>query len=193
MKQKKVIIFTGPSGVGKGTIEKIIFQNKELNLALSVSATTRGIRSGEEHGKHYFFISKEQFKKDILDNKFIEYNKHFDNYYGTYKAQIDRIISNGFNAFLEIETHGALNVLKYYKEHNELDQIISIFIAPPSIEILKDRILERGTESAEQLEMRLNKAKEELKNQEHFKHIVVNDDVQRAADEVAKIILEAIT
>lgn len=192
MKPKKVIIFTGPSGVGKGTIERIIFQNQALNLALSISATTRSIRAGEKHGEHYFFISKEQFQQDISDNKFVEYNEHFGNFYGTYKAEIDRIISNGFNAFLEIETHGALNVLKYYKEHNELDHVVSIFIAPPSIEILKDRILERGTESVEQLEMRLDKAKDELKSKEHFQHVVINDDVERAANEVAKIILEAI-
>ncbi|MGZ9413398.1 guanylate kinase [Mycoplasma sp. Z386] len=189
MKKNKLVILAGPSGVGKGTIEKILFENNELKLKLSCSATTRKPREGEINGVHYHFISNEEFEDKIKKNEFIEWNKHFNNYYGTLYSEIEKINQEGFLPLLEIETIGALNIKKYYKERNEEDSVISIFLLPPSMNDLYTRIKNRGTESEEQIQIRIDKAVLELEEKDKFLHKVVNDIPLNAASKIKEIII----
>ncbi|ADM21883.1 Guanylate kinase Gmk [Mesomycoplasma hyorhinis HUB-1] len=186
----KLIVLIGPSGVGKGSIEEILFQNPNLKIKLSVSATTRDKRPNEVDGKNYYFISKEDFKNKIKNNEFLEWNKHFNNYYGTLKSEVDNIIKEGYSPILEIETVGALNIMKMYEQANKSDQLVTIFIAPPTFDDLKKRIISRKTDSYEQIQLRIDKSLEELSQQHKFQYIVVNKDLKVAAKEVEKIILE---
>lgn len=185
--KNKLIVFTGPSGVGKSTIEKHLFNDPELKLKLSCSATTRKPRNGEKNGQHYFFISHDEFNKKIENDEFVEWNAHFSNKYGTLKSEIKKISDDGYYPFLELETFGARNVMNRYGE----DNIISIFVAPPSIEELKSRIVNRGTESDEQIQERMAKVEEEMSQRRHFQHIVINNNVKQTANEIRKIILES--
>ena len=184
--KNKLVLFTGPSGVGKSTIENYLFNDSELKLKLSCSATTRKPRNGEKNGNHYFFISEEEFDKKIANHEFLEWNAHFSNKYGTLKSEIQKILDSGYQPFLELETFGAKNVMQEYGEEN----IISIFLAPPSIEELKFRIINRGTENTEQIHERMTKVEEEMSQKRHFQHIVINHDVKQAISEIKKIILE---
>ncbi|WP_215743976.1 guanylate kinase [Mesomycoplasma hyorhinis] len=186
----KLIVLIGPSGVGKGSIEEILFQNPNLKIKLSVSATTRDKRPNEVDGKNYYFISKEDFKNKIKNNEFLEWNKHFNNYYGTLKSEVDNIIKEGYSPILEIETVGALNIMKMYDQANKSDQLVTIFIAPPTFDDLKKRIISRKTDSHEQIQLRIDKSLEELSQQHKFQYIVVNKDLKVAAKEVEKIILK---
>ncbi|AEC46297.1 guanylate kinase [Mesomycoplasma hyorhinis] len=186
----KLIVLIGPSGVGKGSIEEILFQNPNLKIKLSVSATTRDKRPNEVDGKNYYFISKEDFKNKIKNNEFLEWNKHFNNYYGTLKSEVDNIIKEGYSPILEIETVGALNIMKMYEQANKSDQLVTIFIAPPTFDDLKKRIISRKTDSHEQIQLRIDKSLEELSQQHKFQYIVVNKDLKVAAKEVEKIILK---
>lgn len=184
----KIIMITGPSGVGKGTIEKELFKDESLNIDFSVSATTRTKREGEINGKHYHFISKSEFEKLIKEDAFLEYSQHFNNYYGTpYKEVFDKI-NDGKNVLVEVETNGAVNIIKRLKEKNKDDLLISIFIVPPSIDILKDRIIKRNSENEESLNDRLKRAKEELSYTKYFKHIVENDNLESAVKTIKEII-----
>lgn len=186
----KLIVLIGPSGVGKGSIEEILFQNPNLKIKLSVSATTRDKRPNEVDGKNYYFISKEDFKNKIKNNEFLEWNKHFNNYYGTLKSEVDNIIKEGYSPILEIETVGALNIMKMYEQANKSDQLVTIFIAPPTFDDLKKRIISRKTDSHELIQLRIDKSLEELSQQHKFQYIVVNKDLKVAAKEVEKIILK---
>lgn len=186
----KLIVLIGPSGVGKGSVEEILFQNPNLKIKLSVSATTRDKRPNEVDGKNYYFISKEDFKNKIKNNEFLEWNKHFNNYYGTLKSEVDNIIKEGYSPILEIETVGALNIMKMYEQANKSDQLVTIFIAPPTFDDLKKRIISRKTDSHEQIQLRIDKSLEELSQQHKFQYIVVNKDLKVAAKEVEKIILK---
>lgn len=184
--KNKLILFTGPSAVGKATIEHYLFKDKELKLELSVSATTRAPRINERDGVHYYFISDEEFDKKIENDEFIEWNKHFSNKYGTLKSEITRIQNEGKTPFIEVEVIGAKNIIEKFGG----DDIISIFIAPPSIEKLKERILGRGTESEDQVNERLARVEEELTYKEIFDHVVYNDVIEDAVNEVKNIIKE---
>ncbi|MDJ1645840.1 guanylate kinase [Mycoplasma phocimorsus] len=188
---KMLIIFCGPSGVGKGTIERYLFNNKQLKLALSISVTSRLPREGEIEGIHYFFISKEEFKQKIRDNKLIEYSKHFNNYYGTLKEQVDTIITNGSIPFLEIETNGARKIIEENEITNEYD-IISIFVHAPDMKELESRIRNRNTESEENIRLRLEKAKSEIGESGLFQYHVTNHTPEQAANEISKIIIKHI-
>lgn len=184
-----IIIFVGPSGVGKGTIEQILFKNELLKLKLSISATTRQPRSGEVNGQHYFFISKDEFTSKINNNELIEYNFHFDNYYGTLFTEIDRIHNEGYVPFLEIETKGAKKILEnssISKKYN----IITVFILPPTFEELEQRIIGRNTETEESITKRMIKANEELAEQDIFKYKVINDEPYRAANEITELLMK---
>nr|WP_033161253.1 guanylate kinase [[Mycoplasma] collis] len=185
----KIIILVGPSGVGKGSIEKILFTFKELKLKLACSATTREPRNGEKDGFHYYFISKDEFEQKIKNNEFIEWNLHFDNYYGSLFSEIEKIKNEGFNPILEIETFGALKIFDFFQKLNRKSELIPIFIKPPSIKELKKRINERGTEDKVQIEKRVQKAKDELKQRKYFPYIIKNDDLYKAAEEIKNIIL----
>ncbi|VEU75488.1 guanylate kinase [Mycoplasmopsis maculosa] len=189
--KKPIVIFTGPSGVGKGTIEKILFEDEELRLKLSCSATTRKPREGEVNGIHYFFISKEEFKSKIDSNSFLEYSFHFDNYYGTLFEEIDRIHNSNKIPFLEIETNGAKQILKNVLTNKQY-KIITLFLLPPSIEELKSRIENRNTENDEAIQKRLLKAEEEISDSNIFQYKIINDDALKAAKDIKRIILNEI-
>ena len=184
MKKGKFIVVSGPSGVGKGTIcERLI---KELNAWYSVSTTTRNPREGEVDGVNYFFISKEEFKEKIDKGEFLEYNIYNDNYYGTSKKIVLEKMDAGINVFSEIDVNGAHNIKKIFPD------ALLIYIAPPSLEALKERLIGRGTESLEVIEKRLEIAKKELKEIDFYDYVVVNDDLDKAVNEVRQIILKKI-
>ncbi|MGP1451798.1 MAG: guanylate kinase [Metamycoplasmataceae bacterium] len=188
---KPIIIFTGPSGVGKGTIEQLLFTYPELKLMFSCSATTRKPRTGEINGEHYHFISKEEFLKKIDNNEFLEYSFHFDNYYGTLYSEIDKIHAKNGVPFLEIETNGAKQILQKISNNKDYN-LITIFVLPPSIDELEKRIIKRNSESEESLKKRIEKAQNELKEAHLFRYRVISDDVERSALEVKSIILKEI-
>lgn len=184
-KKGKLIILSGPSGVGKGAIISKLFTNKSLNLAYSVSMTTRKSRNKEQEGINYFFVDVPTFLKHIKLNDFLEYTNFIGNYYGTSKRYVLNLQNQGYNVILEIEVDGASQVLKNYEYR---DDIISIFIMPPSYQELEQRIRMRASESEEIIEKRLNKAKEEFKVQHEYDYIVINDDLDIAVKEITAII-----
>ncbi|MGV2392476.1 UNVERIFIED_CONTAM: guanylate kinase [Campylobacter lari] len=190
-KKQPIVIFTGPSGVGKGTIEKTLFEDEKLRLQLSCSATTRNPREGEINGKHYFFISKEEFLNKIDSNSFIEYSFHFDNYYGTLYSELDSIHSYNKIPFLEIETNGAKQILENPHNHKKY-KLITIFVLPPTIDELRSRIINRKTETPDAINKRLIKAQDEINDANLFKYQIINDDAIRAAYEIRDVILKEI-
>lgn len=178
----KFIVVSGPSGVGKGTIcNKLI---NELNAWYSVSTTTRRPREGEIDGVNYFFITKDEFEKKIKNDEFLEYNLYNENYYGTSKKAVVDKINNGINVFSEIDVNGARNIKKIFPD------ALLIYIAPPSIDDLKERLIGRGTENIDKINERLKIAEEELKQANFYDYVVVNDDLEKATSEVKKIILK---
>ncbi|MDK2819590.1 MAG: guanylate kinase [Mycoplasmataceae bacterium] len=181
----KVIIITGPSGVGKGTIEKELFKFKELKLALSCSMTTRKKRANEVEGVHYYFSNNEEFSRKIENDEFLEYSSHFGNYYGTLKSEVDQHILKGFDVIVEVDTVGAINIINKFNDENKSDKLISIFITPPNLEVLEERIRTRNSESDDSIKQRLKKAKKEIKQTSNFKFIIINNNL---ADSVNKII-----
>ena len=181
MKKGKFIIISGPSGVGKGTIYNVLL--KELNAWYSVSMTTRDIRDGEVDGVNYYFISKDEFRKRIDEGKLLEYNIYNDNYYGTPKDKVLEKLEEGIDVFLEIDVNGARNIKKIF------DDALLIYIAPPSIDILRERLIGRGTEQMETIENRLRIAEEELKQIDFYDYVVVNGDLDKAINEVREIIV----
>lgn len=180
-KKGKLFVYAGASGVGKGTIMKELLKRNE-NIKLSVSATTRNPREGEVHGREYFFVTKEKFEEMISENGFLEHAQYCDNYYGTPKAYVDEQLESGFNVFLEIELQGAQNVLKMRPD------AVSIFILPPSDEELERRLRDRGTETEEAIQKRLSQAKVEMENAKMYKYTVINDDLDKAIEEVLEIV-----
>ena len=177
--KNKLIVISGPSGVGKGTIVNELL--KKGDYALSVSCTTRAPRVGEKEGISYFFISKQKFLSMIEDGGFLEYDNHFENYYGTPKDFVEKQLQTK-NVILEIEVNGAFKVKKSYPE------AILIMIAPPGMEELKSRLVGRGTESAEDIEERLARLDYELAQSDKYDYTVINDDLERAIGEIEKII-----
>lgn len=184
-KKGKLIIISGPSGVGKGVIISKLFTNKNLKLAYSVSYTTRKPRNNEKDKINYFFVNKKTFLERIKNNDFLEYTFFIDNYYGTSKSYIEKLLNQGLNVILEIEVDGASQVLTNYSNKSN---IISIFIMPPSYQELEQRIRLRASESQAIIERRLNKAKEEFKVQHQYQFIVVNDVLEEAVQEITDII-----
>lgn len=182
MKNKGLlIVYTGASGVGKGTIMKKLLA-KNPNLRLSVSATTRAPREGEVDGREYYFVTHEQFDELIAQDGFLEHAEYVGNKYGTPKAAVFKMLDEGFDVILEIEVKGFLQIKKACPD------CVTIFIAPPSFEELQARLRGRGTEDEEVIAARLETAKNELQSQDLFDYVVVNDDADRAADEVLSII-----
>lgn len=181
-KRGNVVVITGPSGVGKGTIVKQILA-KYNDIVLSVSATTRKIRPGERNGVEYYFKSVEEFKNLIDEGQMLEWAIFADNYYGTFKDAVKEKINEGKDVILEIEVQGAMQV------KDKLPESILIFIAPPSLEELKTRLVGRATETPEVVMKRLKIAEEELKTTNKFKYVVKNDNLELAIKEVENIIL----
>lgn len=182
MKRGNLIILSGPSGVGKGTIKDQLLLDESLNLHYSVSCTTRKPRIGEVDGIHYYFISQDQFDEMIQEDAFLEYARFVDHSYGTPSKVIEEKRQAGKNVLLEIELHGALQVIA------KCPDALSIFILPPSLEELHKRLMGRGTESPEVVQKRFDTAKEELAMQDHYQYRVVNDTVDRAVKEITEII-----
>jgi len=181
MSKAKLVVISGPSGTGKGTIIKQILQRKK-DVALSVSCTTRAPRPGEQDGVDYYYVSKEKFQEMIEQDAFLEYESFFDNSYGTPEAPVREKLAAGISVILEIDVKGGMNVKKRAADAE------MIFIAPPSMEILKARLVGRNTETAEQIEKRTQRAFDEMKYQNQYEHIVVNDDLETAIQEVIAII-----
>ena len=186
MNKGLLIVFSGPSGVGKGTVIKELMKKTELNLIYSVSMTTRKPREGEIDGVNYFFVSKEEFEQAIANHEFLEYARFVDNYYGTPKAYVEKQRALGKNVLLEIETVGAKQVLDISKDD---PGCLSIFMAPPSIEELEARIRGRQTETEAVIQKRVARARQELQEASHYQHVVVNDKVDLAVKEISDIIL----
>ncbi|WP_138203283.1 guanylate kinase [Haloimpatiens lingqiaonensis] len=176
-----LIVISGPSGTGKGTICKEVL--KRNDFWLSVSATTRSPRKGEQHGKEYYFLTKEEFEAKIEERDFLEYAHVYNNYYGTPKSNVIEKLEKGKDVILEIDIQGAINVKKAYSE------AILIFILPPSYEELKNRIVNRGTETEESLKTRLESANREIECSKEYDYVVVNDTVDAAVRRVESIIL----
>ena len=175
----KLIVISGPSGVGKGTLVNELL--KKGDYALSISCTTRAPRVGEREGVSYFFISKDKFLSMIEEGGFLEYDNHFENYYGTPKDFVEKQLQTK-NVILEIEVNGAFKVKKSYPE------AILIMIEPPSKEELKARLVGRGTESAENIKDRLARLEYELSQKDKYDYTVINDDLDRAVEEIENII-----
>jgi len=172
-----VLVVTGPSGVGKGTLITRLLE-RVPRLTLSVSATTRPPRPGEVEGRDYHFLSPEEFEKRLLRNEFLEHAMYAGNHYGTPRNEIDRA-DDGL--VLEIEVEGARQV------RERLPEALQVFIAPPSPEALRQRLLKRGTDSEEQMRRRLARAEEELAARSEFKHVIVNDDLAKAVAELERL------
>ena len=181
MNKGKLIVISGPSGAGKGTVIKQVLRRKD-NVALSVSCTTRAPRPGEQEGVDYYYVSKEKFVQMIEEDGFLEYESFFDNSYGTPEEPVRKQLAQGINVILEIDVKGGMNIKKKVPEA-EL-----IFIAPPSMEILRSRLVGRKTETPDQIEKRTKRAFEEMQYQEQYDYVVVNDDLQQAVQQVIDII-----
>lgn len=182
MKKGKLIVISGASGVGKGTVLGIMME-KRKDLSFSVSATTRSPRPGEIDGVHYYFITREKFEAMIAAGEFLEYDAHAANYYGTPRAQAEEKQSRG-PVLLDIEPKGA----KQVKE--KAPDAVLIFIMPPSVQELERRLRGRGDTSEEQIQMRMERATWEMEQRVWYDHVVVNDDPERCAQEILKIIAE---
>ena len=183
MFEEKGILFilSGPSGVGKGTVRQRLFE-QETHLKYSVSATTREKRDGEQEGIDYFYTTKEQFEAMIQNGELLEHAKYVENYYGTPRAYVKEQLEKGNDVFLEIEVQGALQVKENFPEG------VFIFLFPPSLEELKNRIIGRGTESDELVRNRLKEAEKEISMMSEYDYVVVNDDVDQAVQKIKAVI-----
>lgn len=184
MKKGLLIIISGPSGVGKGTLRAQVMKDMGLNLIYSISLTTRKIRPGELDGVDYHFVSEKVFKDNIASGNLLEYTRFVDHYYGTPKDQEERWRSEGKNVILEIEVNGAKKVMDACGD----DKPVSIFILPPSFDELEKRIRHRSTEGEEVIKERLAKARRELSLAKNYKYTVVNDSIEKATAEIHEII-----
>jgi guanylate kinase len=181
----KVVVITGPSGVGKGTLIRHLVDRIPA-LQLSVSATTRPPRPGERDGHDYHFLTREEFDQRVADGDFVEWAEYSGNRYGTLRSELDRRIEQGIPVVLEIEVQGARQV------RATMPEAVQVFIAPPSRDALRARLLGRGTDSAEQVEARLRTADRELEAQPEFGHVVINDRLEEAASELVATIESAL-
>lgn len=181
MQRGSLIVFSGPSGVGKDTILKKLIET-ENNVKLSISATTRPKRNCEIDGKDYYFLTESEFLKNVSESKMLEYAKYCSNYYGTPIEPITNWLNEGFDVILEIEVEGGQKVIK---EH---DNVISIFVMPPSLAKLKERLETRNMDSNDVILKRLNRAKEEIKVACKYDYVIVNDDIDVCVNDLKAII-----
>ena len=179
-----IIVVSGFSGAGKGTIMKELIKRYD-RYALSVSATTRNPRPGEVDGREYFFVSNEEFEKLIAENGLIEHAGYVDHYYGTPRKFVEDKLAEGKDVILEIEIQGALQIREQYPD------AVLLFVMPPSAQILKERLVGRGTETSDVIDQRLKRAREESQGIENYDYIVVNDDLDECVGRVNELILAA--
>ena len=182
MSKGKLVVISGASGVGKGTVLGIMMK-KRKDLKFSVSATTRAPRPSETDGVHYYFVTKEQFEEMIASGQMLEYSAHAANYYGTPRAQAEEKMENG-SVLLDIEPNGAGQVKKAAPD------AVLVFIMPPSLEELERRLRGRGDTPEDQIAMRMERAVWEMEQRHWYDHVVVNDDAERCADDILKIIAD---
>ena len=179
----KVVIFSAPSGSGKTTLVKHCLEVFP-SLEFSVSATTREPRGSEEHGKDYYFFSPEEFRQKISEDAFVEYEEVYaDKFYGTLKSEIERIWNSQKVVIFDVDVVGGLNLKKILGE-----KAMSVFIAPPSVDELEKRLINRDTDSEETIKTRINKAQEELEYKNQFDEVLVNDDLDKAKQEIEKLV-----
>ena len=177
-----MIVVSGPSGVGKGTVRKALFEMPEQDFVYSVSMTTRSPRPGEVDGVDYYFVSREEFERQIAAGNLLEYAEFVGNYYGTPKDKVEEQLNQGKEVILEIEVNGAFQVREKCKD------AVFIFLVPPTRRALYDRLKSRGTECEERILARINKANKEFKLAHQYDYIVVNDEIYNAADRIMAII-----
>ena len=179
----KLIIFSAPSGSGKSTIINFLLK-QQLNLAFSISATSRAPRGTEQHGVEYYFLSPEEFRQRIANDEFLEYEEVYENrFYGTLKAPIEKQLTEGVNVVFDVDVVGGCNIKKFYGE-----RALSLFIQPPSIEELRNRLVGRATDAPEVIESRIAKAEYELGFADKFDVIIVNDNLEKAQQETLKVL-----
>lgn len=184
----KLILFSAPSGSGKTTLVKHLLQQPELNLAFSVSATSRPRRGKEKHGVNYYFMSVSQFKQHIKNGDFLEWEEVYrDNFYGTLKSEVERLWAEGKNVIFDIDVAGALRLKKKFPE-----KTLAVFVKPPSVDELKIRLKKRSTESDDKINMRIAKASVELATAPQFDTIIKNYDLQVALHEAHRVVAEFI-
>ena len=177
----KIIILSAPSGTGKSTIINSLMQYPDLRLGFSISATSRSPRGCEQHGKDYFFLSEEEFQRKIDNGDFVEWEEVYaGTRYGTLESEVERVTGSGHNLIMDVDVKGALNIKKRFG-----DKALSIFIMPPALSVLEQRLTSRGTDSAETISRRLAKAEYEIGFADRFDTVVVNDVLTRAVEEVA--------
>ena len=186
MKKGLLIVYSGVSGVGKGTILAQLMPMEDLNLAYSVSMTTRQPREGEQDSVDYFFVSKKRFLEAVKNGELLEHARFVDNDYGTPKEYVERMREEGKNVILEIEIRGARQVME------KCPDALSIYIVPPSLEELERRLRERSTEDEQTIMKRVSKARQELEDIDFYEHVVCNDDLGKAVEEIRQIILNRI-
>ncbi|MGB0929260.1 MAG: guanylate kinase [Chitinophagales bacterium] len=178
----KLIVFTAPSGAGKTTLVKHLLKKID-NLAFSVSATTRSRRKNEREGKDYYFLTKEEFSEKLENREFLEHQEVYDgNFYGTLIEEVDGLLEQGKYVIFDVDVEGALNIKKHYQE-----QALTVFVQAPSIEVLRERLMRRNSESPETLEIRVEKAAEENKYASRFDEVVINDVLEIAKDDAYRI------
>ncbi len=182
MGKGKLIVISGPSGVGKGTVLGMMME-KRKDLSFSVSATTRAPRPGEKEGVHYYFVTRQQFEEMIAGGEMLEYDEHDANYYGTPRGQAEEKLQRG-SVLLDIEPAGAKQV------KTAAPEAVLIFIMPPTMEELERRLRDRGDTPEEQIQMRLKRAAWEMEQRVWYDHVVVNDDARRCADEILSILAQ---
>ncbi|MEC1678732.1 guanylate kinase [Bacillus mojavensis] len=178
-----LIVLSGPSGVGKGTVRQAIFSQEDTKFEYSISITTRNPREGEVNGVDYFFKTREEFEQMIADNKLLEWAEYVGNYYGTPVDYVEQTLQEGKDVFLEIEVQGALQV------RNAFPEGLFIFLAPPSLSELKNRIVTRGTETDALIENRMKAAKAEIEMMDAYDYVVENDNIETACDKIKAIVL----
>ena len=184
MKRGLLIIMSGPSGVGKGTIREKLMEDRSLNLFYSVSMTTRNPRPGEVNGREYYFVSKEEFQRNIDNGNLLEWAEFVGNRYGTPRDKVEKMRDEGKNVLLEIDVNGTSQILSKLDPND----VISVFIAPPSIEELGNRLRGRSTESEEVIQNRVAQAARELEESKKYRFVVVNDKLEDAVEDFRKII-----
>lgn len=181
-KRGMLIVLSGPSGVGKGTVRKALFNEEDVDFKYSISMTTRKPREGEVNGKDYFFVTKEEFEDHIKNGEMLEYAKYVDNYYGTPLNYVNQTLDEGHDVFLEIEVNGAMQV------RANCPEAVFVFLTPPDLVVLKNRLIGRGTDDMDVIDKRIQTAVSEIKMMRNYDYAVLNDKVENAVDRIKTIV-----